>query len=279
MRKANCSCARGESSVKHPRPTVLVLASTFPRWSDDTEPRFVENLSYELVNEFDVIVLAPHCRGAARREILQLGDRELEVHRFRYCFEALETLGIEDETYVVFMSDDGAAGNRRRPNNTPLFAGKGTLYEGGIRVPLIISGPGVTVGYSATAVSGVDLFATFAAWAGADVASPESVDLTPLLNGRPEQFRRELALLFHYPHYGRGPLQRPQSAVIVDNWKLLKNWETGSYQLYDLASDLGEEKDLSSKEPDVHEELVALMSDRLQDVDAQFVSLNPEYRP
>ncbi len=77
------------------RPRLLVLASTFPRWKGDTEPRFVESLSYELAENLDVTVLVPHCRGAARQETLKDGDRKLEVRRFRYCFDALETLTYE----------------------------------------------------------------------------------------------------------------------------------------------------------------------------------------
>jgi glycosyltransferase involved in cell wall biosynthesis len=77
------------------RPKLLVLASTFPRWEGDTEPRFVESLSYELAATFDVVVLAPHCRGAARQELLSSGERELEVHRYRYCLDALETLAYD----------------------------------------------------------------------------------------------------------------------------------------------------------------------------------------
>ncbi len=77
------------------RPRLLVLASTFPRWDGDTEPRFVESLSYELAEHFDVSVLVPHCRGAAERETTQRGDRSLNVHRFRYCFDALETLAYD----------------------------------------------------------------------------------------------------------------------------------------------------------------------------------------
>lgn len=77
------------------RPRLLVLASTFPRWEGDTEPRFVESLSYELTENFDVTVLVPHCRGADRRETLTSGSRALEVRRFRYCPDALETLAYE----------------------------------------------------------------------------------------------------------------------------------------------------------------------------------------
>lgn len=77
------------------RPRLLVLASTFPRWRGDTEPRFVESLSYELAENFDVTVLAPHCRGAELRETFRRGDRALEVRRFRYCFTAFETLAYD----------------------------------------------------------------------------------------------------------------------------------------------------------------------------------------
>ncbi len=77
------------------RPKLLVLASTFPRWGNDTEPRFVESLCYELANEFDVTVLAPHCRGAARNEIFGSGDRQLEVCRFKYAPEILENLAYD----------------------------------------------------------------------------------------------------------------------------------------------------------------------------------------
>lgn len=81
--------------MSHARPTLLVLASTFPRWKGDTEPRFVESLSFELARNFDVVVLAPHCRGAAAHEFFRRGQRSLEVYRFRYCFTALENLAYD----------------------------------------------------------------------------------------------------------------------------------------------------------------------------------------
>lgn len=81
--------------MSHARPTLLVLASTFPRWKGDTEPRFVESLSFELARNFDVVVLAPHCRGAEAHELFRRGQRSLEVHRFRYCFTALENLAYD----------------------------------------------------------------------------------------------------------------------------------------------------------------------------------------
>ena len=75
--------------------TLLVLTSTLPRWAGDTEPRFVEDLSYQLADKFDVVVLAPHCAGAARHETLSDGKRRITVHRFRYCFVALQSLAYD----------------------------------------------------------------------------------------------------------------------------------------------------------------------------------------
>ena len=71
------------------------MGSTFPRWKDDTEPRFVESLSYELASSFDVIVLAPHCKGAARRETMSDGERTIDVRRFRYFLPQFETLAYD----------------------------------------------------------------------------------------------------------------------------------------------------------------------------------------
>ena len=77
------------------RPRLLVMGSTFPRWDGDTEPRFVESLSYELAEFFDVIVLAPHCEGAARQEVFSNGEHSIEVRRFRYFFAKLESLAYD----------------------------------------------------------------------------------------------------------------------------------------------------------------------------------------
>jgi arylsulfatase A-like enzyme len=192
-------------------------------------------------------------------------------------FKALKELNIEENTYVVFMSDNGAPGNRRKPNNTPLSFGKGTLYEGGIRVPLIIAGRDVKTGYCTEPVTGTDLLATFAAWAGAEIKSDESTDLTPLLTRK--SFERTNALLFHYPHYGQGPIQKPQTAVIAGSWKLLKDWETGTCQLFNLADDISEKNDLSKSNPEKVAEMMALMEQRLKETDAQLPTVNPDYDP
>jgi len=81
--------------MSNTRPGLLVLASTFPRWVGDKEPRFVESLSFELADSFDVVVLAPHCRGAASDEVFTDGERSIRVRRYRYCIPALENLAYE----------------------------------------------------------------------------------------------------------------------------------------------------------------------------------------
>ncbi|NNJ71229.1 MAG: sulfatase-like hydrolase/transferase [Kiritimatiellales bacterium] len=202
-------------------------------------------------------------------------DLDSSLHQ---VFQALERLGITDNTYVVFMSDNGAQGNRRKPNNTPLFAGKGTLFEGGIRVPLMIAGPGIKTGYCSTAVCGTDLFATFATWSGASAESENSVDLTPLLTGQAKQFERKQELLFHYPHYGQGP-QTPQTALISDEWKLLKDWDAGTSKLFNLDTDIGETKDRSREEPERYAAMVQQMDQRLKETNAQLPTSNPNYDP
>ncbi len=194
-------------------------------------------------------------------------------------FQALEKLKITDNTYVVFMSDNGAGGNRRKPNNTPLFAGKGTLYEGGIRIPFIVSGPGIKSGYCAEPVSGTDLFSTFSAWSGSKLKSDEGENIIPLLTGNHADFERRNDLLFHYPHYGKGPAQKPQTALISNHWKLLRDWDAGTDQLYNLQSDIGEKTDLSAKEPEVFKKMVAAMETRLEETEAQMPTKNPDYDP
>ena len=204
-------------------------------------------------------------------------DLDVSIGRI---FQALEDLEITDNTYLVFMSDNGAAGNPRKPNNAPLHAGKGSLFEGGIRIPFLLQGPDIpTNQYCTEAVSGTDLFPTFCEWAGVpSIGKIDGTSLVPLFTGQKFQ-RLEKGLLFHYPHYGQGPAQKPQSAIIVGNYKLMKDWETNRYTLFDLSEDIGEENDLSKSNPSKRAELIKLLEQRLTEVDAQFPTINTDYDP
>ncbi len=194
---------------------------------------------------------------------------------------AIDELGLAENTCVVLMSDNGGAATPRSSQNLPLNGGKGTFYEGGIRVPLILRGPGIKANtFCDEPVTGCDLLPTFCELAGLSTPGKiEGESLVPLLSGA-ETFRRaDEALLFHFPHYGQGPMQKPQSALILENYKIIKDLETGAVQLFDLDSDLAEECDLARKLPEKARELEALLEKRLREVDAQMPQENPEYDP
>ncbi len=194
----------------------------------------------------------------------------------------IKALGIANNTYVVFMSDNGAPGGpRRRAENFPLAGGKSQLYEGGIRVPFIARGPGIPAGaICREAITGCDLFPTFCELAGASI--PENVDGTsvvPLLSDRPDSFaRKEPSLLFHYPHYGQGAAV-PQSALVVGKYKIIRYCESGSTELFDLTKDLSESNDLARVLPKKAKELEELLDNRLKRANAQMTSVNPDYEP
>ncbi len=194
----------------------------------------------------------------------------------------VEKLGLLQNTYVIFMSDNGAGGNRRKPTNAPLSSGKGTLFEGGIRVPLIVTGPNIAAQtYSNTNVSGCDILPTIAEFAGLE--APDQIagsSFSKVLTGASTTIERESSpFLFHYPHYGKGPLQKPQSALIDGDYKILKDLETGKLQLFDLSNNISESKDLSKKLPEKLKELESKLNKALADADAQMPTINASYDP
>ncbi|MGE4489164.1 MAG: sulfatase-like hydrolase/transferase, partial [Kiritimatiellales bacterium] len=212
----------------------------------------------------------------------------------------IDKLGLADNTYVVLMSDNGGMSTPRESQNLPLSGGKGNLYEGGIRVPLIIRGPGIKSGtFCSENVTGCDLFPTFCQLACFPDFGPErsergtanagqrpegeakieGVSLVPLLTGQGTFQRLEDSLLFHFPNYGPGPGQGPQSALIVGNWKLIRNYETGTVQLFDLKTDLSEQHNLARETPEKTQELEKRLDRRLKAVDAQMPYANPDYDP
>ena len=198
--------------------------------------------------------------------------------------DSVKKQGLEKETYVVFMSDNGGGERRPSQGNTFLGGGKASLYEGGIRVPLIISGPGIKKGsFCSVNVVGHDLFPTFCELAGARKSIPEGVEgasLVPLLKGKERSFRRiPQEIVFHFPHYGKGPDQVPMSAIISGDKKLLKNYETNEIMLFDLKKDIGETNDLSKKNPKETEKLHSLLLNYLKRVKAGMPKNNSQYDP
>jgi arylsulfatase A-like enzyme len=176
----------------------------------------------------------------------------------------LDRAGVEARTIVVFTSDNGglATAEGHPTSNRPLRAGKGWLYEGGIRVPWIIYAPGVTRPGSvcATPVLSTDFYPTILELAGLPLAPNQQVDgksLVPLLAGR-DQDRGPL--FWHYPHYGNQG-GSPAGAVRDGDWKLIEWYEDGRHELYNLRDDPSEQHDLaarhSAKAESLHAQLAA----------------------
>ncbi len=171
--------------------------------------------------------------------------------------EALKEHGLAGRTLIVFTSDNGGLSHGRTPStsNVPLRAGKGSAYEGGVRVPLLVLWPGVTPagGVCAEPVITADLYPTLLEIAGArgepgHNAAVDGESLVPLLKGPRAKPRRE-AIYWHYPHYHAGGAT-PYGAVRAGDWKLIEFYEDDRVELYNLKDDLGEKKDLAAAMPD-----------------------------
>jgi len=186
----------------------------------------------------------------------------------------LDALGLAETTYVIYMSDNGAGGKRG-----PLQGGKGSAMESGIRVPMIVRGPGVAAGsHCGTTVVGTDWFPTFAAWAGVKEMPAGIVggDLHPLLQGESTEVDRANPPLFHVPHY-QGDV--PRTALLDPPWKLRRNWETKQDALFHLERDLGERTDLAAEEPERVKTMAAEMDRLLTLYQADLPRSNPQFDP
>jgi arylsulfatase A len=193
--------------------------------------------------------------------------------------EAIDRLGLTGTTYVIYMSDNGGGGGRG--GLRPLTAGKGGVWEGGIRVPLIIRGPGIAAtSWSHQRVVGYDFFPTFCRWAGVKAPLPvglEGGDLSHLLTGSTEPVKRAREeLVFHFPHY-QG--DTPHSAILSGNFKLLKFYETGERMLFDLSKDLGERNNLAGAQPELAKKLEQQLAAYLTEVNAALPKPNPSHDP
>lgn len=177
------------------------------------------------------------------------------------------------QTVVIFMSDNGGylqdGSGVRITDNHPLRSGKGSLYEGGIRVPLLIRWPGVTQSQSVCQepVLCTDLFKTLCGAVGVDGSTGvDGMDLRPLLEKPTSQLERG-ALFFHYPHYYS--TTHPVSAVRAGDWKLLHYYEDDRDELYNLREDIGEAVDLAKVRPEQRQTLRRQLEDWLKEIGAQ----------
>jgi arylsulfatase A-like enzyme len=196
--------------------------------------------------------------------------------------DQLDALKIADRTVVLFTSDNGGLiGGTNNPvtANLGLRAGKGSAYEGGVRVPFIVKWPGVTKPGSTcdTPVITVDILPTVAQIAGVAAPAERPLDgesLVPLLRGT-GGLKRD-AIFWHYPHYHPGGAT-PYSAVRQGDWRLVTFYEDNHIELYNLKNDPQEKTDLAAAESKKAGELKTRLNAWLKDVGAQMPTPNPDY--
>lgn len=198
----------------------------------------------------------------------------------------IDELGVADNTLVIFTSDNGGFTNKCKlnrdlavANNAPLRSGKGSCYEGGVRVPLIVRGPQVAQGkISSEPVYAPDLYPTLLRAAGLSdqaQAGIDGVDFTPLLQNPDATLKRE-ALYFHYPHYYQ--TTTPVSALRKGDWKLLEYYEDNRLELFNLKQDPGETQDISTANPDLVRRLRMELDVWRKKVGAQLPEPNPDWK-
>jgi len=193
---------------------------------------------------------------------------------------ALDEMGLAENTIVIFTSDNGgvAAGDAFATSNLPLRAGKGYQFEGGIRVPYFIKVPWLDIAgkTSEVPVTGTEFYPTLLELAGAELKPEEhkdGVSLVPLLTGGTIEERQ---LIWHYPHYGNQGGE-PSSIIRLGDWKLIHYYEDGREELYNLKTDLEETTNLALRNPELKNHLSEQLFSFLNEAGARFPVKDPEY--
>ena len=170
--------------------------------------------------------------------------------------DKLEELNLTENTYVIYTSDNGSVPivtprkYYKQSYNFPLQRGKWDAMEGGIRVPFIVMGPGINERrYTETPISFSDLLPTISDIAGNKILNRKNLDggsfKKLLFNKSDKVFRKTKGLIFHVPYENKIALERAHSAIIVDNYKLIKFYDNNDTKLYDVKNDISESIDLS----------------------------------
>ncbi len=167
----------------------------------------------------------------------------------------LKTSGLDKNTILIFTSDNGGLSVEEgqftpATSNAPLREGKGHVYEGGIRVPLLMYVPNTQPHQENMPIWGADFYPTLLAMAGIAMPNPREIEG---LNLKKEilatsKKARERTLYWHYPHYSNQK-SKPAAAIRVGDWKLVQHFENKQLELYDLSNDIGEKQNLSTKYP------------------------------
>lgn len=195
--------------------------------------------------------------------------------------DALHAKGLDDNTVIIFTSDNGGLATKATPGPTsvlPLRAGKGWCYEGGIRVPLIIRAPGVSKAGLVSHIPAIsmDYFPTMLELAGLKLMPKLHKDGVSLVNPIQGKTVERDTLYWHYPHY-HGSMWKPGAAIRVGNWKAVQFYHYGEAELYDLSNDIGERNNLAKSHPEKLEALLAKLASIQKKTSARIPTPNPAY--
>lgn len=254
-------------------PFLLVLSYNDPhtpiRAREDLVLKYRGRAAAQGVTEIDPVY-------AAMVEQVDMGVGRIDA--------ALAALGLREDTVVMVLSDNGGlempfwddARTQQITTNAPLRGQKGTLYEGGIRVPLILRWPaGIAPGETDALAWIPDLFPTVLGLAGIEAdLEIDGIDLSRLLTAG--EALPDRALPFHFPHYHNGP---PMAALRRGEFKLVELFETGAIELYDLAQDIGETRDLAAERPELAAELHRELRAWREALGVAVPQPNPEHDP
>lgn len=210
----------------------------------------------------------------------------------------LDSLGISDNTILIFYSDNGgmSAANYGNPNRVipddrldkaystaiyPLRGGKGWMYEGGLRVPLIVSWKGHVNSGTVTdvPVTGPDFYNTIVSLTHAKApkgAGRDGVDFSPALKGKS---MKERAIYWHFPHYSNHGMASPSGAVRYGDYKLIEYYANNTVQLYNVKEDIVERHEISAENPELVHKMKEMLHQWREDVGAEMPSENLSYNP
>jgi len=196
--------------------------------------------------------------------------------------KTLDELKLADNTVVIFTSDngglatmEGAVNGIPATINSPYREGKGFLYEGGLRVPFIIRGPGVTTG--SIPVISTDIMPTVLGLCAVKTELKfDGRNLAPLFGGGELDYKP--TFYWHYPHYANQG-SRPGGAIRDGNWKLVEYYDRERRELFDLSKDVSESRNLAADKPDVVKELAKKLDDWRNTVGAKMMTPNPDFKP
>lgn len=214
-----------------------------------------------------------------------LGMGEDMDGRIGAVIDKVRELGLEDNTYFVVVADNGYRHNELHLNpnlKQPLHGGKWWAWDGGIRVPMIVKGPGIEAGsvFKANVVN-YDFLPTFYEWAGGnpkDLKDIDGVSLAPYMKGKePNKEFVNRNIYFHYPHYRTAV---PHSAMISGGYKVMHFYDqAGIPVLFDISGDPGEVSNIARSDTKKHQAMYQDMMDYFNEVGARFPKVNPDYDP